>query len=59
MKSSAVSFAKKMPPLTDALTVGPDAIAVRACVAWSGGGKWWVGKVGGVNRQMPNAASKN
>ncbi|CAK8993605.1 unnamed protein product [Durusdinium trenchii] len=55
VKSSAVSFAKKMPPLTDALTVGPDAIAVRACVAWSGGGKWWVGKVGGVNRQMPNA----
>eukprot|EP00913_Durusdinium_trenchii_P003677 g3404.t1 len=31
VKSSAVSFAKKMPPLTDALTVGPDAIAVRAC----------------------------
>ena len=31
MKTSAASFAKKMPPLTDALTVGPDAMAVRAC----------------------------
>ena len=30
MKSSAASFAK-MPPLSDALTVGPDAMAVRAC----------------------------
>lgn len=31
VKSSVVSFAKKMPPLSDALTVGPDAMAVRAC----------------------------
>eukprot|EP00434_Breviolum_minutum_P029891 symbB.v1.2.026432.t1/scaffold2640.1/size74283/2 len=31
VKSAAASFAKKIPPLTDALTVGPDALAVRAC----------------------------
>lgn len=31
VKSSVVSFTKKMPPLSDALTVGPDAMAVRAC----------------------------
>jgi len=34
VKSAAASFAKKIPPLTDALTVGPDALAVRACASW-------------------------
>ena len=27
-----------MPPLSEALTVGPDAVAVRACVPWVVGG---------------------